>query len=173
MWTKSKLDKKITTRWNNLGRLGEELAELNLRKAGFVVVRNLNQDKRNNCFADIYAVKEGQPYVISVKARNKYENNGSLNARYKLGKNCYPHAGLAETQHNAKAAWITIAVDVNAKRYDAYFGLLSDLNENTGVSMTPEITKKYQCLASGADLLRDSGLTEQECLNLKNIYQKK
>ena len=173
MWTKSKLDKKVTVRWNALGRLGEKLAKLNLQRVGFTRIRNLNEENLNNCFADIYAVKDKQAYIISVKARNKFENNGNLNSRYKLGKDCYPHAELAEAKHKAKAAWIAIAIDVKTLTYDAYFGLLSELGNSTGISMSSKATSEYVELAIQANLIADSGLTRKDCMNLENTYERK
>ena len=42
--------------------------------------------------------------MISVKARNKYQINGTLNTRYNLGSNAYENAEYAENKYNAKVA---------------------------------------------------------------------
>lgn len=50
----------------------------------------------NETFADIECEKDGLKYIISVKARNKYQKNGKLNTRYNLGQDVYEKALNAE-----------------------------------------------------------------------------
>ena len=171
-WEYSKIDREVTTRWKKMGDFGEYVAEKLLSEHGFTEIRNLNKERRNNLFADIYAVKNKKPYVISVKARNKFENNGNLNGRYKLGKKCYENAPMLESEYKATAAWIAIAIDVANKTFDAYFGTLSSLNGNTGIPMTADATRAYQCLAS-LRAIEDMGIKEREYIQLKNLYKKK
>lgn len=171
-WEYSKIDREVTTRWKKMGDFGEYVAEKLLSEHGFTQIKNLNKERHNNIFADIYAIKDRKPYVISVKARNKYENNGRLNSRYKLGKNCYEKAPILEREYKAAAAWISIAVDIGNKTFDAYFGLLSSLGGNTGIPMTQEAIKAYQCLAS-CRALEDTGIKEEEYMQLKNLYKSK
>jgi len=172
MWTKSKLDKKVTVRWSKLGQLGEHITCILLKKEGFKNIKNLNDLRKNAPFADVYAEKNGKAYVVSVKMRNKYETSGSLNSRYKLGADCYKKARIVEKEYKAEAAWITIALDIDTKTYDAYFGLLSSLEGNTGVVMTPEATKEYKCLGH-CSKLKQIGISESEYITLKNRYERK
>ena len=169
-WEYSKIDDAVIERWKKLGNLGEWLAEVLLKKSGFTKVRNLNKESSNETYADIYAVKNKVAYIISVKTRNKYENNGRLNSRYKLGKDCYQCAMSAESKYRAKAAWITIAIDVGKGTYDAYFGLLSILGCNTGVLMTREATNSYDCLERGGSFEK-LGITKDKLMRLKNVYK--
>ena len=171
-WEYSKIDREVTTRWKKMGDFGEYVAEKLLSEHGFTKIRNLNKERHNNLFADIYAVKNKKSYVISVKARNKYENNGRLNSRYKLGKDCYEKAPILEREHKSIAAWISIAIDIDNKTFDAYFGVLASLSGNTGIPMTQEATKTYQCLASYR-ALEDMGVKEKEYMQLKNLYKRK
>jgi len=140
------LDKSVARRWRELGAAGEALAELLLRSNGFTHIKNLNRQQTNFPFADFYAERDGQRYVISVKARNKYEfGTGRLNSRYKLGAKCYENTAAAEKQFRAKAAWLTIALA--ADTYSAYFGLLSSLSGSLGVTMSERAVSSYECLA--------------------------
>lgn len=65
----------------------------------------------NETFADIECEKDGISYIISVKARNKYQKNGKLNTRYNLGDNVYEKASSAEIKYNATAYWMAIQFD--------------------------------------------------------------
>jgi len=148
----AKLDKQVAYRWKLLGDIGEKLTESLLIANGFTNVRNLNRDKTNFPYADFYAERDDVKFVISVKARNRYEFNCDgkrrLNCRYKLGRSCYELAKAAEAQFHATAAWLTISVD--SERYSAYFGLLSSLNGNRGVNMSLKAIASYECLANEA-----------------------
>jgi hypothetical protein len=134
-------------RCRRLGDIGEELAEHLLVTNGFTNVLNLNKSRMHYAFADFYAERDGRKFVISVKARNKYEfGSGKLNSRYKLGAKCHEHAKHAERQFDsAVAAWLVISLE--AKTFSAFFGLLECLNGSTGVLMTDNATAKYKCLA--------------------------
>lgn len=83
-----KLDQHTALRAKSLGALGELLAIKSLVDNGFNNIRNLNDQKRNYPYADLYAEKGAEKYVISVKARNRHERNGRLNSRYNLGSGC-------------------------------------------------------------------------------------
>ena len=171
-WEHSVLDKEVAARWTRLGHLGEFLAIKLLKKAGFSEIRNLNEEQKNKCYADIYAKRDTKAYVISVKTRNKYENNGTLNSRYKLGANCYTKSETAEKDLNSEAAWIAIAIDVNTGTFDAYFGTLKSLNGNTGELMTARATSKYERLA-WKEKLEDHGIEKSIYKDLKNIYRRR
>jgi hypothetical protein len=100
-----KLNQSTALRVRSLNALGELLAIKALVDNGFNNIRNLNDQKRNYPYADFYAERGDQKYVISVKTRNRYQNNGHLNDRYKLGTDCKNKARQAELKFNATAEW--------------------------------------------------------------------
>ncbi|MBM3329147.1 MAG: hypothetical protein FJY67_06710 [Calditrichaeota bacterium] len=143
-----------------LGKIGELEAYSLLARAGFKSIVNLNDANMNQEFADFLAERDGTKYVISVKARNKWERVTSrypkprINSRYKLGQNpevAQMHARNAAQKFDAVPAWLVLAVEEDS--YEAYFGtvsLLQDLGLNAGgVNMSPKYTAKYECLAIG------------------------
>jgi len=135
-------------RFKKLGDIGEVIASQILEESGFKNIRNLNNEKMNVQFADFYAEKDGIKYLISVKARNKYERSGKLNSRYKLGKNLISRieSVLKSVEYkDCEPAWLTIAME--EKTCDAYFGLISDLNGKNGINMSLKACSTYQCFA--------------------------
>ena len=118
--------KKEAARKKSLGELGELFAIKALVDQEYDKIRNLNDTHMNQAFADIYCEKDGNRYVISVKARNKYQQDGKLNTRYNLGTNAYDKAARAEAEYNAEAYWMAIQFDTNS--YSIYFGSLKELN---------------------------------------------
>jgi hypothetical protein len=156
------LDQATAHRAQKLGGLGEALAEQILRNAGFTSIRNLNETRKNFPFGDIYAERDAQKYVISVKIRNRYETRtGRLNARYKLGKGCYELAARAQAEFSAIPAFL--AVSLSSDSYSAYFAPLSVLGGSRGVSMTRAAVLRYQCL--GEDTPHHLDIS-----HLKNTY---
>ena len=139
-------------------------AEALLARNGFMNVQSLNAEQANHSYADIYAEKDGERYVISVKTRNKLQASGTLNGSYNLSSlgNHYELAGLAENARQAKAAWIAISVEETV--FNAYFGLLADLNGKNGIPMTEAALSTYQCLAKN----EPHGLDYSE---IKNVYE--
>jgi hypothetical protein len=134
-------------RFQMLGKVGEELAADLLSKNGFTEIKNLNLEMPNFPYGDLLARRGDRVYVISVKARNKFQNCGKLNDRYKLGAKCYENAARAqELTKGAIPAWVAIAIEENT--LDAYFGLLDQLNGSRGIKMTPDKTENYERLAS-------------------------
>lgn len=140
-------DKSTAERSHNIGKLGEKLAMDALARNGFTNIKNLNDEQANHIYADIYAERDGEQYVISVKARNKNQANGTLNGYYNLSSlgNHYELAKVAESVRQAKAAWVTVAFEEDT--FNAYFGLLSALNGKNTIPMTPNAVKKHECLA--------------------------
>ena len=124
-------NQKEAARKKSLGELGELFALKALVDQKFDKIRNLNDQKMNEKFADIVAEKEGVKYVISVKARNKYQVNGRLNTRYNLGSNAYEKASYAEEKYNAKAYWL--AVQFDSVSFSIYFGSLDELNGSKAI----------------------------------------
>jgi len=132
MFTKTnKISQKEAKRKKSLGELGELFAIKTLVDYKFNKIRNLNDDHFNEAFADLLCEKNGKRYVISVKARNKFQKNGKLNIRYNLGSNAYKKAKESEEKHNAKAYWI--AVQFDKENFSIYFGALSDLNGSKAI----------------------------------------
>ena len=124
-------NKKEAARKKSLGELGELFALKALVDQNFDKIRNLNDHKMNEKFADIIAEKDGIKYVISVKARNKYQISGKLNTRYNLGSNSYDKALYTENKYNGKAFWI--AVQFDSSSYSIYFGALNELNGSKAI----------------------------------------
>ena len=60
-WEYSKIDREVTDRWKKMGDFGEYVAEKLLSENGFTEIRNLNKEKHNKLFADLYAVKNKKP----------------------------------------------------------------------------------------------------------------
>lgn len=126
--------KKEALRKKSLGELGELFAVKALVDARYDRVRNLNDDKMNFPFADLYGEFNGEKQVISIKARNKYQTNGKINSSYNLGNNCYAKAQKAEEAYGAKAYWMAIQFDKTT--YSIYFGALSDLADRNSIPLS-------------------------------------
>jgi Holliday junction resolvase-like predicted endonuclease len=124
-------NKKEAARKKSLGELGELFALKALVDQNFDKIRNLNDQKMNEKFVDLVCEKEGVRYVITVKSRNKYQMDGSLNARYNLGAQAYEMAFEAEKKYDAKAYWL--AVQFDTRSYSIYFGSLEELNGSKSV----------------------------------------
>ena len=118
-------NKKEAARKKSLGELGELFAIKAFVDNKFDRIRNLNDKSMNEPFADIECEKDGKRYIISVKARNKYQKNGKLNTRYNLGSNAHEKALNAENKYNAVAYWMAIQFDRNS--FSIYFGSLKEL----------------------------------------------
>ena len=124
-------NEKEAARKKSLGELGELFAIKALVDNEFDRVRNLNDRQLNEPFADIECEKGGKKYIVSVKARNKFQIDGKLNSRYNLGTNAYDKAAVSEKKHNAKAHWMAIQFD--KKNYSIYFGTLEELNGSKAI----------------------------------------
>lgn len=122
---------KEAARKKSLGELGELFAIKALVDKKFDRIRNLNDNLMNEKFADIECEKDGIKYIVSVKARNKYQKNGKLNTRYNLGSNVYDNALFAENKYNASAHWMAIQFD--HKSFSIYFGSLKELNGSKAI----------------------------------------
>lgn len=123
--------KQEAARKKFLGELGELVGIKALVDEGFDKIKNLNDKKLNECFADLYCEKDGKKIVISVKARNKYQKNGVLNTRYNLGNNAYEKAENVSKRYNAEPYWMAIQFD--SKEYSVYFGSLECLNKANAI----------------------------------------
>jgi hypothetical protein len=138
-----------STRTKLLGNYGEVLAGKLLMEAGFSNIRDLNREHVNYPYGDYYAEKDAVAYVISVRTRNKFQQNGRLNPGYNFRKKSADVETIA-ARLKARLAWIAIQVDVEAQRYWAYFGTMAALNvsgDRYSIPMTPGATRAYFCLA--------------------------
>jgi hypothetical protein len=124
-------NKKEASRKKSLGELGELFAFKALVDNKFDKIRNLNDDFMNETFADIYCEKDGESYVISVKARNKFQKNGKLNTRYNLGDSVYQKAMISEEKYKAITCWMAVQFDHNS--FSIYFGKLMELNGSRAI----------------------------------------
>jgi len=124
-------NKKEAARKKSLGELGELFAIKAFVDKKFDRIRNLNDKIMNESFADIECEKNGIKYIVSVKARNKYQKNGKLNTRYNLGSNAYEKALKAESKYNAMAYWLAIQFD--QKDFSIYFGSIKELNGSKAI----------------------------------------
>ena len=137
--------KKEAQRKKSLGELGELFGVKALVDECYDKVRNLNDDKMNFPFADLYGEKEGEKQVISIKARNKYQKNGKLNSLYNLGLNWYDKAKQAEEEYEAKAYWM--AVQFDELTYSIYIGSIEELNGRNAIPLKEcEKGKVGKCL---------------------------
>ena len=120
--------KKEAMRKKALGELGELIALKALVDNGFEKISHLNDTKRRNFpFADLLAEKDGKKYAISVKARNKFQKNGTLNNRYNLKQT---HVASVENELVAEAYWMAIQFDKNS--YSVRFGSVMELKDARG-----------------------------------------
>lgn len=124
-------NQKEAKRKKALGELGELLGIKTLVDNGFTNIKNLNDEKRNFPFADLYAEKEGKKYVISIKARNQIQKNGKENLFYNLGKNVYVNSKEVMNKYYAEAYWM--AIPFNENTYSVYFGSLNELNDKHSI----------------------------------------
>ena len=159
---KIKKGNKFALRVKSLGALGELIAIKVLVDNEFEKIRNLNDQKKNFPYGDLYAEKKGNRFVISVKSRNKYQRNGKINSRYKLGEGCYEHAEDACRQYKAKPYWM--AIQFEGGKYSAYFGSLSQLDGKKGIPMGTIHLSQYKCLAEN----KEHGIDFKPYLNLYN-----
>ena len=120
--------KREAMRKKALGELGELIALKALVDNGFEKISHLNDTKRRNFpFADLLAEKDGKKYAISVKARNKFQKNGTLNNRYNLKQT---HVAAVEKELVAEAYWMAIPFDKNS--YSVRFGSVMELKNTEG-----------------------------------------
>jgi hypothetical protein len=124
-------NKKEAARKISLGELGELFAIKALVDKNFDKIRNLNDNRRNEPFADLYCEKGRKKYIVSVKSRNKYQKDKQLNPRYNLGSAVYKKALDAENKYNAKAHWMAIQFDKHS--YTIFFGSIDELNGSKAI----------------------------------------
>jgi hypothetical protein len=128
-----------------LGRWGELKALTLLRSANFINVRDLNSPTPNHQFGDVLAERDDVNYMIGVKTRNKFQENGSLNAQYNMRKPGVDVVAVAD-RYRAVPAWVTIQVIAEIQTFSAYFG--TDLTDRNWISMHERHTRSYICFAT-------------------------
>jgi Holliday junction resolvase len=139
-----------TLRTMALGGWGEEKASILLKRAGFRSVRNLNSEIPNHLFADIYAERNNERFIIGVKTRNRQTAEGKLNSCYNIRKKGKDLRVLA-IGYKAHPAWVAIQVEAEKQRCSAFFGTVAQImfqGERYSIPMTPQATSKYELLAS-------------------------
>ena len=134
METGDEINIKESSRKKSLGELGELFAIKTLVDSEFDKIRNLNDTRITEPFADILCEKNGKRYFISVKARNKYQLDGKINSRYNLGSDAYKHSMNSEKKYDAKAYWMAIQFDFH--EYSVFFGSLEELNGSKGIPIS-------------------------------------
>lgn len=124
----------------SLGELGELLAIKALVDNGFEKIVNLNDDKRNHAFADLYAEKKNEKMIISVKTRNKYrkpnnpEEKPKLNSHYNLlYNNGLQKVDYTKNLYNATPYWMAIQLD--RFTYSVYFGSVDELGGKKSIPL--------------------------------------
>jgi hypothetical protein len=132
-----------------LGNWGERKAQALLLRAGFSKLRDLNAERFNHPFGDIYAERRGARYMIGVKTRNKYQISGILNSTYNIKKKGADLTVVAES-YNAQLAWVAIQVIPERQVFWSYFGTIADMEEHGerfSIPMNSSDTFKYERLA--------------------------
>ena len=129
--SKSNIINKEARRKKALGELGKLLGIKALVDNGFTNIKNLNGIKRNYTFADLYAEKDNKKYAISIKTRNKFQENGKENMFYNLGKNVYLNSERIAEELKAEAFWM--AIPFNENSYSVYLGGVKELNNKHSI----------------------------------------
>jgi hypothetical protein len=127
-------NQKEALRKKSLGELGELFAIKTLVDNSFDSIRNINDDRMNETYADVICVKDSVKYIISVKARNKNQINGMINNRYNLGSHAYINAQKAEQKYGGIAYWMAIQFDIH--HYSVFFGSLECLNKSKAIPIS-------------------------------------
>jgi len=155
----------VTLDKQKIGDWGEKVSETLLQQHGYNEVVNLNKVKHNFPVFDLLAQKDGNYYLFTIKARNKYNpSNGKLNRQYNIlvtKKSRYKLKRALDLVEeifkikNPKLYWITSPIDYSTSLQSFYYGELTHLEnwkklekEDTyiGVKMNDEVLKSYSIL---------------------------
>jgi len=150
-----------------VAKIGELVDKLTNDK--FTEIKNLNEIKMNFPIFDIIAKKEGEIYIFSAKARNKFGANGKLNDYYHImyrnmsSKLSKAIKYLEEENYDTKKmhyCFLVCPIEEN-KEVKYYYGELEDIdNKNTveniinnrikmiKVKMTEDKLKEYKVFGS-------------------------
>jgi hypothetical protein len=132
-----------------LGDWGEKRALALLKGAGFRNVRDINLEFPNHPFCDVYAERNGTPYIIGVKTRNKFQVSGTLNPTYNIRKRAADVHKIAH-RYKAELAWVAIQTIPELQQFSAFFGTIAQIEEDGerfSIRMNPEYTRNYLRLA--------------------------
>jgi hypothetical protein len=106
-----------------LGDWGEDHACRLLEKAKFTHVFPLNVH-RQHPGGDVLATKDGRLYFFSVKARDRFGQDGKPNPGY----NVYPvKVRKAARPYAATPAWLVIRADRRDSTFCSYWGLIDEI----------------------------------------------
>ncbi len=135
-----------------LGDWGESKAYELLTRAvsGFSNVRDINAETANHPFGDLYAERGKNRFVIGVKARNRYQASGPLNATYNVRKKGFDIDAIGK-RYNAILAWIAIQTIPELQTFNAYFGTIEEIQEakeRFSIPMKPHETIRYERLGA-------------------------
>jgi|SRR5579871_3033199 len=161
-----------------LGLIGEQLAIAELYAHGFTSIKALNYPTKNHPFADVYAERGGDKYWISVKARNKYQTDGSRNYCYKISPKERAFA-LRLEQDNPGTEAVCVAVSVvvsqnscrdgeSPNSYSCYFARLRELTDQQGIGMRKHQLPKYECFAQNKRIPADYDVSDCE-----NVFRRR
>ena len=145
-----------------LGDWGEKKALFLLKRAGFQNFRDMNAERSNHPFGDIYAERDGARYLIGVKTRNRYQVSGHINPTYNVRKRGADVKAIAQ-QYDAILAWVAITVVPEQQSFSAYFGTIAQIEEageRFSIPMRSEQTTQYECLSRPPEE-RDQSICEE------------
>jgi hypothetical protein len=139
------------TRGKKIGNLGEGIIPELLKATDFTEIVDLNMVQNNYPFVDFQARRNGRVYRISVKTRNRYQQNGAVNPSFNLVKKKHHAAGdieKMEAEYGAEFAWVAIQIEPQAGVFSAYFGTWTQIGRTRlSIPMLPKDTGAYECLA--------------------------
>jgi len=172
------LGPETAKRGSKLGYIGEHLAVAELSAHGFTEIKYLNHPKKNHRFADIYAERNGEKFWISVKTRNKYQNDGTINYCYKISPKERAFAlDLEQNNPGTMAACIGVSVvvsensclgDERPNTYSCYFTKLRELTDRQGMGMRECQLPDYDCLAKN-----EAVPIEFDVSDCENVFQRR
>ncbi|MCG8271603.1 hypothetical protein MIC97_08820 [Aquamicrobium sp. NLF2-7] len=136
-------------RTRRLGLWGERKAFALLQRAGFLHIRDMNEEIFNFPFADIYAERDREKFLIGVKTRNMYQVSGPLNPSFNVRKKGFDVDAIA-AKYEATLAWVAVQVIPELGTYWAHFGTVDKIQEQGerfSIPMTKPHLGRYECLA--------------------------
>ena len=102
---------------------------------------------------DLYAERRKDLFVIGVKARNRYQASGPLNATYNVRKKGFDIEAIGR-RYNAILAWIAIQTVPELQTFNAYFGTIDEIQEakeRFSIPMKLHETARYERLGAGCE----------------------
>ena len=141
-------------RKTKVGRFGEAVVFEHLSKLGYRCERLGDYFP---CF-DIKAHKDGQLFMVPVKARNHTRHDGDekkdcYNLFYPPKKGGDPEAIVKKAEEIAKLhratrmMWTAVRVNASEQRYDIYWGFVDELPNKKRIPMGPSDLSRHKTLA--------------------------